>query len=150
MPPPTPPDTHTYTHKTSWYTLMEHSHSCLLHVLSPLQFTESSLSSDYHKQRNRLRQTRQHPYNPRISNGVNTAFHKLQTHAKHALNFMHCEDSFFFFFFFFLFLNPPNQTRACSFTRILVASQRGVLPPVRHGASAAFSSDSEMYAIKPY
>lgn len=81
-----------------------------LHLISSFQFTESSLSSDYHKQRNRLRQTRQHPYNPRISNGVNTAFHKLQTHAKHTLNFMHCEDSFLFFLFFFLFLNPPNQT----------------------------------------
>lgn len=85
-------------------------------LISSLQFTKSSLSSDYHKQRNRLRQTRQRPYNPRISDGVNTDFHKLQTHAKHTLNFMHCgdhyEDSSFFFFFFFSFLNPPHQTHA--------------------------------------
>lgn len=83
-----------------------------LHVLSPLFSLQNHLFRlIYHKQRNRLRQTRQHPYNPRISNGVNTAFHKLQTHTKHTLNFMHCEDSFFFFFFsFFFFLNPPNQT----------------------------------------
>lgn len=74
---------------------------------------------------------------------LHNTIHFPKMHVKHTMHFIDGTDS------------PSASANAHSHAhshslKTLMASQRGVLPPVWRGVRAAFPPDSEMYAIKPY